>query len=126
MSLATLDDLKKALRAMGKPEVAESLLDAADLLDEASDLVEGHLWPSTVPDPIPPAITRVVATAAALALTRPTEILPETQSLQADGFGVTFTPGGNTPGPYLTAALKQRLRPYRSGMSSVQQEGEGY
>lgn len=126
--LASLADVQAALRAMQKPDVAESLQaeDVDGLLQEATDLVTGYLWPSTVPEPIPPAITRVTASVAAIALTRPTNLLPETQSLQADGFGVAFTPGGNTPGVYLTAAHKARLRPYRSGMVSVQQGGESY
>ncbi|ASR85215.1 head-to-tail adaptor [Mycobacterium phage SirPhilip] len=124
--LATADDVKAALRAMGRPELAEALPPVDDLLQEASDLVTGHLWPSEVPTPTPGPICRVVATMAATVLTRPREILPETASLQADGFGVTFTPGGNSPGPYLTAALKARLRPYRSGVSSVAMGSERY
>ncbi|AIM50345.1 head-to-tail adaptor [Mycobacterium phage Omnicron] len=126
--LATLDDLKKALKALRRPELAESLAaeDVADLLEQASDLVAGYLDPSPVPDPIPSAITRVTAEAAALSLIRPTDIPAEAQTLQADGFGVTFAVGGNSPGPYLTAALKLRLKPYRSGMVSVPMSSERY
>ncbi|QAX95552.1 head-to-tail adaptor [Mycobacterium phage MarkPhew] len=124
--LATLADVQAALRALRRADLAEGLTDASELLQEASDLVAGHLWPSEVPTPTPPPISRVVAAMVAAALTRPTEILPETQSLQADGFGVTFTPGTGSPGPYLTAALKARLRPYRSGMASVAMGSERY
>lgn len=71
----------------------------------------GYLWPSEVPTPTPGPVLRVVAALAAAVLIRPAKLLPETQSLSADGFGVTFTPGTGSPGPYLTAALKARLRP---------------
>ncbi|AHB79544.1 head-to-tail adaptor [Mycobacterium phage Validus] len=124
--LATLDEVKAALRAQGRPEVAESLQEVDDLLQEASDLVEGHLYPCPVPTPTPGPISRVVAAMVAEALTRPREILPETESLTADGFGVTFTPGASSPRPYLTAALKVRLRPYCSGMVSVEMGSERF
>ncbi|QJD50415.1 head-to-tail adaptor [Mycobacterium phage Chris] len=126
MLLATKENVQSALRAMGKPEVAAELGEVDDLLQAAGDLVTGYLWPSEIPVPTPGAISRVVADMAATVLTRPTTILPETQSLSADGFGVTFTPGGSSPQPFLTLALKARLRPYRSGMSSVAMGSERY
>ncbi|ASR87183.1 head-to-tail adaptor [Mycobacterium phage LastHope] len=124
--LASLDDVKAALRALGSHELAESLPPQDDLITEASDLVIGYLWPSTIPTPTPGPITRVVAAMAAAALTRPREILPETQTLSADGFGVTFADGGHTPRPHLTRDLKARLRPWHSGMSSVAMGSERY
>ncbi|QTF82013.1 head-to-tail adaptor [Mycobacterium phage Fefferhead] len=127
-ALATTEDVKKALKALQRPEVAEALQpeDVSDLLQEASDLVTGHLWPSPVPDPTPGEITRVTAAMVAASLIRPKEILPETASLTADGFGATFTPGTTSPGVYLTAALKARLRPFRSGFTSVAMGSERY
>ncbi|ASR86847.1 head-to-tail adaptor [Mycobacterium phage Jeckyll] len=126
--LASLDDVKAALRAMGKPELAEALAaeDVTDLLQEATDLVTGHLWPGEVPSPTPPTITRVTASVAATALTKPRELLPETESLQADGFGVKFTPGAGSPGCYLTAAQKTRLRPWKRSAVSVPMSSERY
>ncbi|ASZ72642.1 head-to-tail adaptor [Mycobacterium phage Apocalypse] len=126
--LASLDDVKAALRAMGKPELAEALAaeDVTDLLQEATDLVTGHLWPGEVPSPAPPTITRVTASVAATALTKPKELLPETESLQADGFGVKFTPGAGSPGCYLTAAQKTRLRPWKRSAVSVPMSSERY
>ncbi|ADL71360.1 head-to-tail adaptor [Mycobacterium Phage Rosmarinus] len=126
--LASLDDVKAALRAMGKPELAEALAaeDVTDLLQEATDLVTGHLWPGEVPSPTPPTITRVTASVAATALTKPKELLPETESLQADGFGVKFTPGAGSPGCYLTAAQKTRLRPWKRSAVSVPMSSERY
>lgn len=124
MTYATADDVKAALRAIGRDELAGDLPPVDAMLDEASDLVDGHLWPSQVPTPIPGAVVRVVAAVAATVLLRPPELLPETHSLQADGFGVTFTPGAGSLGPYLTTALKARLRPYRAAVASVVMSSE--
>ncbi|AEK09825.1 head-to-tail adaptor [Mycobacterium phage ShedlockHolmes] len=126
--LADLDAVKAALKALGRTDLAETVTaeGVEPLLQEASDLVTGYLWPSLAPDPTPDPIKRVTASMVAVCLTRPTEILPETQQLSADGFGVTFTPGSGSPGPYLTAAHKARLRPFRSGMTSVPMSGESY
>ncbi|MCV7379962.1 hypothetical protein BST11_15380 [Mycobacterium alsense] len=124
MSYATADEVKAALRAIGRDELADDLPPVDALLDEASDLIAGHLWPSAVPTPIPGPITRAVAAVAATVLTRPPQVLPETHSLQADGFGITFAPGAGSLGPYLTTALKARLRPYRAAMTSVEMGSE--
>lgn len=124
--LANLSDVQAALRALGRADVAETLTDVDDLLQEAEDLLTGYLWPNPVPTPTPGAITRVVAAMAAAVLIKPKELLPETQTLQADGFGVTFTPGTSSLGCYLTAALKQKLRPYKAGMSSIAQGSERF
>ncbi|STZ73039.1 Gp14 [Mycolicibacterium fortuitum] len=123
---ANASDVAAALTAMGRADLAGDLPPLDGLLAEASDLVDGCLYPSTAPTPTPGAITRVVAAMAAAVLARPSTLLPETQSLTADGFGVTFTPGSGSPGPYLTAALKARLRPYRLGMASVAMESERF
>lgn len=119
MAYASEEDVKAALRAIGRGELADDLPSVDELLSEASDLVAGYVWPSEVPSPTPDAVARVVAAVAAAVLIRPAKLLPETQSLSADGFGVTFAPGTGSPGPYLTAALKARLRPYRAAMTSV-------
>lgn len=121
---ADADDVRAALRAIGRAKLAADLPPVDDLLAEASDLVAGYLHPSEVPIPTPGAVARVVAAMVAAVLIRPAELLPETQSLTADGFGVTFAPGAGSPGPYMTAALKARLRPYRGGMASIAMGGE--
>jgi hypothetical protein len=94
------------------------------LLAEASDLVAGYLYPTPVPDPIPTPISRVVASMVAAVLLRPSGLLPDTQSTTADIYGVTFAPGSTSPGPYLTAAQKLRLRPYRRAVNSVPMASE--
>lgn len=116
MPLATQDDVRAALRR----DLTENETDwIAGLLDAASDLVIGYLSPYQIPTPTPGPIARVVAEMTAAVLTRPTNILPDTQSLTADSYGVTFAAGTTAPGPYLTAAFKERLRPYRPGIVSV-------
>lgn len=115
--LATQDDVRAALRR----ELTETESDWIDsLLDEASDLVAGYLHPTAVPVPTPAPVVRVVAAMAAAVLSRPTNLLPDTQSLTADSYAVTFASGATAPGPYLSAAFKQRLNPYRDGMVSMQ------
>jgi hypothetical protein len=91
--------------------------DVSNLLDEASDLVVGYL--GYTPDPVPPAVVRVVATMVVAVLTKPATT---TSDYQASGYNVqrevaTVKLGvesATTTGPWLTAALKQRLRPYRT------------
>lgn len=117
MSLATQDDVRAALRR-DLTEAEQVGLD--DLLAEASDLVRGYLHPYEIPVQVPPTITRVVAAMAAAVLIRPANLLPETQSLTADVYGIQFAAGSTSPGPYLTASLKERLRPYRQALVSVE------
>ena len=110
MPLATDDDVRDALRR-NLTESEEQWVDA--LILEAGDLVAGYLHPYVMPEDVPEPITRVVASMVAAVFSRPAGILPETQSLTADSYGVQFMPGATSPGPYLTEAFKKRLRPYR-------------
>jgi hypothetical protein len=119
--LALTDDVAAALRRPVTTPEAERL---DDLLYEASDLVAGYLHPTPLPTPTPGAITRVAASMAAAVLIRPADLIPNAQTISADGFGVTFTDGGNSPRPFSTTALKARLRPYLTGMASVRMESE--
>ena len=86
---------------------------ADSLILEAGDLVAGYLHPYTIPADVPEPITRVVAGMVAAVFNRPVGILPETQSLTADSYGIQFAAGATSPGPYLTEAFKKRLRPYK-------------
>ena len=128
MALATTVDVQGALRALQRADLAAALMDAdvSELLQNASDLVTGYLWPGEVPTPVPDTIKRVTASVVAVSLTRPRELLPETQSLQADGFGVTFTPGAGSPGVYLSAAHKTALRPWKRSAVSVPMSSERF
>lgn len=125
MALASLEDVEKVIRR----ELTTDESDGVDgLLETASDLVTGYLFPCPIPDPTPPTITRVVADMVAAVLNRPTSILPDTTSLDAGSFRVELAAGATSQGPYLTAAFKQRLRPFRcgNGMVSVQLGSERY
>lgn len=125
MSLAELADIEKALRRELTDSESES---ADDLAEKASDLVTGYLFPCPIPDPVPPAITRVVADMVAAVFNRPSQILPDTTALGAGGYSISLANGATSQGPYLTAAFKQRLKPFRcgNGMVSVQLGSERY
>ena len=109
MALATSDDVEAALGRTFTEDVDF-------LLEEASDLVVAYL--GCTPDPIPPAVVRVVAAMAAATLTRPAPVVEGAQALNAGPFGIRFTPDASSRGPWLTAALKSRLNPFRQ-MSSL-------
>lgn len=111
-ALASEDDVRAALRR-DLTTTESTWVDS--LLDECSDLVIGYLDPYEMPDPVPGPIVRVTAALAAAVFNRPANILPETQSLTADSYGVTFASGTTSPGPYLTDGMKRRLSPYKSG-----------
>ena len=110
MSLATEDDVRLALRR----DLTSDEEDWVEgLINEASDQVAGYLYPYAIPEVCPEEITRVVASMAAAVFNRPSGILPETQSLTADSYGIQFAAGATSPGPYLTAGMKQRLAPFK-------------
>lgn len=109
MPLATQDDVRDALRR-ALTDHEEEWVEA--LILEAGDLVAGYLHPYVIPADVPEPITRVVAAMVAAVFNRPAGILPETQSLTADSYGVQFAAGATSPGPYLTAAFKERLEPF--------------
>lgn len=93
--------------------------DVSTLLEEASDLVVGYL--GYTPDPVPAPVRRVVATMVVAVLTK-----PHTSTLDYGTMGVGYNvvkealpikvgnESATTSGPWLTASLKARLRPYRS------------
>lgn len=112
MALATTDQVEDALgRDLAETE------DVSTLLEEASDLVAGYL--GYTPDPAPDAVSRVVATMVAAVLSKPTVT---TADYQATGYNVSRESAvvrvgqesATTTGPWLTAALKLRLRPFRT------------
>ena len=124
--LATQDHVRAALRR----ELTEAELPwVVGLIAEASDLVVGYLSPWTVPtfpEEIPEPIARVVAAMVATVLSRPQGLLPDTQSLTADVYSVQFAAGSTSSGPYLTDALRKRLRPYKSSCLVVELGSERF
>lgn len=117
--LATRDDVEKALgRSLTAPEQAS----VQGQLEEASDLVAGYLHPCPVPTPTPGPVVRVTAAAVAALIQRTEQgATTDVQSYTAGPFGVQYQAGATSSGPWLTAALRDRLRPYRcgNGMQSV-------
>ena len=112
MALASQNDVENALgRFLLESE------DVSTLLEEASDLVVGYL--GHTPDPVPSPVARVVATMVAAVLTKPAT---NTADYGANGYNVAResmpvkigVESATTTGPWLTASLKQRLRPFRS------------
>lgn len=112
MSLASDSDVENALgRSLTESE------DVSTLLEEASDLVAGYL--GYVPDPVPSPVARVVATMVAAVLTKPAV---STSDYEASGYNVqrevavarVGVESATTTGPWLTAALKMRLKPFRT------------
>jgi hypothetical protein len=92
------------------------------LLESASDLVVNYL--GGTPDPVPGAVSRVVADVVAAVLLK-----PEVTTAQYDASGyntireaATVRVGVETPtntGPWLTKSQKARLAPYRISGGSV-------
>ena len=112
MALASDADVEAAL---GR-ELAEAE-DVSTLLEEASDLVAGYL--GYTPDPAPSPVARVVATMVAAVLTKPAV---STADYGVNGYNVireampvkVGVESATSTGPWLTASLKMRLRPYRT------------
>ena len=123
MSLATQDDVRLALRRNLTDDEEDWV---AGLVNEASDQVAGYLHPYVIPEDCPEEITRVVASMVAAVFNRPTGILPETQSLTADSYGVTFATGATSPGPFLTTGFKQRLAKFKVSAVVVNLSSERY
>ena len=125
MALATREQVETSLRRSLDPSE-----DVDGLLETASDLVIGYLHPCPIPEPTPAAISRVVADMVAAVLSPAANIPSGAVETSANagpfGYGVKFGDGANSPVPYLTAALKARLAPYRcgNGMTSVLMQSE--
>jgi hypothetical protein len=116
MALATPTDVERALR---RPLTTEESAYVDEPLEVASDLVVGHLHPFPVPTPTPEAVTRVVAEMVAALLNRPPGVMQDVQSTREGPFGTTWVTGSTSLGPYLTDAMKDRLRPFRPSAATI-------
>jgi hypothetical protein len=91
-------------------------------LDQATDLVAAYL--GTEPNPVPDAVKRVVATMVAAVFDKPSITIAD---YDASGYSTAREAAGvhvgmesaTTSGPWLTNALKERLKPYRIAVRSV-------
>jgi hypothetical protein len=112
MALASQDDV---VAALGRELTVSE--DVSSLLETASDLVVGYL--GSTPDPVPAPVRRVVADMVVAVVTKPAV---STSDYQASGYNVqrevaavrVGVESATSTGPWLTAAFKFRLRPYRS------------
>lgn len=115
MALATVADVEAAL---GRDLDADEDVDS--LLEEASDLVFGYLGWGEIPDEVPGAVVRVVASIVAAALTAPSvPAYPAGVQATAGPFSIQVGSEGGSSKVFLTGALKLRLRPYRTSVVSV-------
>lgn len=119
MAFATDDDVSDALgRSLTSSEA--TLVD--NQLEQATDLVVGYL--GNEPDPVPGAVARVVATMVAAVFSKPSITVADydasgySSAREAAGVHVGME-SATTSGPWLTNALKERLKPYRIAMRSV-------
>lgn len=119
MAFATAVDV---VAALGRSLTSAESAAVDNQLDQATDLVVGYL--GATPDPVPGAVTRVVATMVAAVFTKPAVT---TSDYNATGYNVARevatvqvgTESATTTGPWLTNALKMRLNPYRVGALKV-------
>lgn len=97
------------------------------VIAEAQDLVVAHLGRGEDPyedGEVPGTVTRVTARMTARVFQQTGQAIGASQQQQSAGpfsTGQTFTTGANTGGPWLSAADKKALAPYRlaGGMRSV-------
>lgn len=130
MSLASVEDVQKAL---GRAPTAEETARLPGLLDEASDLVIGHLGCEPEP-PVPDAVNRATARIVARVLMQDStagsgSTIGVTQiSGTAGPFTrqMTLADGSGSSSPWLERTDKLKLRPYRcgGGMQSVSLSSE--
>lgn len=122
MALATKADVEASLN---RDLTEEEETAVADLLERASDLVNGYLQ-NPLSDPIPGPVVRVVAEMVAAVFLRAPDVVPDVATQSAGPYSRTYAPGSTSIGPWLTAGQKLRLRNFRIAMLSMRVVGEGY
>lgn len=119
MALASSTDVEAAL---GRSLTSAEANYAASRLEQASDLVVGYL--GRYPDPVPGPVVRVVADMVAAVFNKPSITVAD---YDATGYSTAReaaqvhvgVESATTSGPWLTKALRMRLRPWRRGMFSI-------
>lgn len=119
MALAASSDV---VAALGRSLTSAETTAVANQLDQASDLVVAYLgdWP----DPVPGPVARVVATMVAAVFEKPAVTVAD---YDASGYSTSREyaevrvghESATTQGPWLTKALKERLRPFRRSVRAV-------
>ena len=119
MAYATSSDV---VAALGRSLTAAESVSVSNQLDQATDLVAAYL--GNEPDPVPGAVARVVATMVAAVFSKPSITVADYDasgySTAREAAGVYVgTESATTSGPWLTNALRERLKPYRVSMRAV-------
>ena len=119
MAYATSSDV---VAALGRSLTTAESVSVSNQLEQATDLVVGYLDRQL--DPVPGAVTRVVATMVAAVFSKPSITVADYDasgySTAREAAGVYVgTESATTSGPWLTNALRERLKPYRVSMRAV-------
>lgn len=126
MAFATDGDVSDAL---GRSLTSLEYQRVDHLLDEATDLVIGYGVSATI-NPVPGAVTRVVASMVMAVFTKPSINIADYDASGYRSSSETASvrvgmESATTEGPWLTASQKMRLNPYRiGGMNQVQMVSE--
>ena len=126
MSFASSADVTAALgRSLTSAESGR----VANLIDQATDLVVGYGIDVAI-DPVPGAVTRVVASMVVAVFTKPSINIADYDASGYRSSSETASvrvgvESATTEGPWLTNSQKMRLNPYRSrGMNQVKLASE--
>ena len=119
MAYATSSDV---VATLGRSLTAAESVSVSNQLEQATDLVAAYL--GNEPDPVPGAVARVVATMVAAVFSKPSITVADYDasgySTAREAAGVYVgTESATTSGPWLTNALRERLKPYRVSMRAV-------
>jgi len=119
MAYATSSDV---VAALGRSLTTAESVSVSNQLEQATDLVAAYL--GNEPDPVPGAVARVVATMVAAVFSKPSITVADYDasgySTAREAAGVYVgTESATTSGPWLTNALRERLKPYRVSMRAV-------
>jgi len=119
MAYATSTDV---VAALGRSLTTAESVSVSNQLEQATDLVVGYLDRQL--DPVPGAVTRVVATMVAAVFSKPSITVADYDasgySTAREAAGVYVgTESATTSGPWLTNALRERLKPYRVGVRAA-------
>ena len=119
MAYATSSDV---VAALGRSLTEAESVSVSNQLEQATDLVAAYL--GNEPDPVPGAVARVVATMVAAVFSKPSITVADYDasgySTAREAAGVYVgTESATTSGPWLTNALRERLKPYRVSMRAV-------
>jgi hypothetical protein len=119
MALATDTDV---VTALGRALTTEEQARTPGLLDEAEDVIRGHLGVCARLDPVPDTVRRVAARMVARVLNSPTgEAGLESDQMTAGPFqwSTRYSSDSRSGGPWLSSSDRTALRRFKAGVISV-------